>query len=406
MVAVLTKIFGTQNLELAEDVVQDTLLQAMQTWSLRGAPANPSAWLYKVARNKAIDIIRKNKFSVQYDFSDGERALLASEYTLSTIMENMWQEDVIKDDLLRMMFACCHPDLSSENQITLILKTLCAFSTSEIAKSFLTTEGTISKRLYRTKEFFRERKIKPEYPPPDQLPVRLHAVLRAIYLIFNEGYNSSHSDIIIREDLLDQAMYLCDLLCTHTQTQLPEVYATMALMYYHAARINSRIGAEGEIILLSSQDRAKWDRAMIARGNEYLEKAAFGDSLTTYHVEAAIAYEHCNAQRFEDTNWLRILGYYDCLYRLAPSPVVLLNRLTVIFKIYGAEKTMEELGQADNKTELEKSYLYHSLLGEILTLSDPGAARRSYERAIDLTQNSAEKKLLARKISNLSTAVE
>ncbi len=401
MVAVLVKVFGTQNLQLAEDVVQDTLLQAMQTWKLKGAPDNPSAWLYKVARNKAIDIIRKNKFSVQYDFSDSERALLQSEYTLSTVMENMWQEDVVKDDLLRMMFACCHPDLSPENQITLILKTLCAFSTLEIAKSFLTMEDTISKRLYRTKEFFRERKIKPEYPPPDQLPARVLTVLRAIYLIFNEGYNSSDSDTLIRKDLLEQAMYLCDLLCSHHQTQLPEVYAAMALMYYHAARIDSRIGPGGEIILLSSQDRGKWDRSLIARGNEYLDKAAFGDSLTTYHIEAAIAWEHCNAARFEDTNWPRILNYYNWLYKLAPSPVVQLNRLTVVYKIYGADRVMEEIEQIDDKIELEKHYLYHSLLGEVYAESDPALARNCYERAFALTRNAAEKKLLVNKIGHL-----
>ena len=153
MVAVLTKIFGTENLQTAEDVVQDTLLHAMQIWKFKGIPDNPSAWLYRVAKNKAIDIIRRNKHSLQYDFSDSEKILLTSEYTVNTAMENLWKDELIKDDLLRMMFACCHPDISEENQVTLILKTLCGFSTTEIAKAFLTSEDTISKRLYRTKEF-------------------------------------------------------------------------------------------------------------------------------------------------------------------------------------------------------------------------------------------------------------
>ena len=160
MVSVLTKIFGTENLQSAEDVVQDTLIQAMQVWKLKGIPDNPSAWLFRVAKNKAIDIIRRNKYSVQFDFSDSEKILLTSEYTLAATMDNFWKEELIKDDLLRMMFACSHPAISKENQITLMLKTLCGFSIAEVAKAFLTTQETISKRLYRTKEFFRHHKIK------------------------------------------------------------------------------------------------------------------------------------------------------------------------------------------------------------------------------------------------------
>ena len=159
MVAVLTKIFGTENLQTAEDVVQQTFIDAINVWKLKGIPDNPAAWLFRVAKNKTIDIIRRNKHSVQYDFSDSERILLTSEYTMTTTINNFWKDELIKDDLLRMMFACCHPKLSQENQITLILKTLCGFSTAEIAKTFLSPEDTISKRLYRTKEFFRENKI-------------------------------------------------------------------------------------------------------------------------------------------------------------------------------------------------------------------------------------------------------
>ena len=401
MVSVLTKIFGTEHLELAEDVVQDTLLKAMETWKLKGVPENPAAWLYRAAKNKAIDIIRRNKFSVQYDFSDNERTLLQSEYTLNTVMDSLWKEEVIEDDLLRMMFACCHPEISDEGQITLILKTLCGFSTAEIAKSFLTSEDTISKRLYRTKAFFRERKIRPELPDSSVLKARTDAVLKAIYLIFNEGYNSTHSDELIRKDLLAQAMYLCKLLCTNQHTQLPEVYAAMALMYFHGARIDSRIGDEGEIILLSHQDRSKWDRELIDQGNTYMNMAAFGDDLSSYHIEAAIAFEHCAAERFEDTNWERILTYYDWLAKINPSAVVLLNRLTVIYKIYGADRALDEIVSSDKRSEWEKHYLYHSLLGEIYTATDKDIARKSFEKAIGLTQSAAERELLRKKIGRL-----
>ena len=219
MTAVLAKIFGTANLQTAEDVVQETLLSALNTWKLKGIPDNPSAWLFRVAKNKAIDIIRRNKHSVQYDFSDGEKKLLTSEYTVSAAMNDLWNEELIKDDLLSMMFACCHPQISEENQITLILKTLCSFSTAEIASAFLTSEETISKRLYRTKEFFRQNKIELKIPSASEIKSKTNAVLNAIYLLFNEGYNSATSETLIRKDVIEEAMMLCKLLTendTHT----------------------------------------------------------------------------------------------------------------------------------------------------------------------------------------------
>src|SRR6185436_11050951 len=245
MVSVLTKIFGTENLETAEDVVQQTFIDAINVWKLKGIPGNPSAWLFRVAKNKAIDVIRRNKHSVQYDFSDNERKLLTSEYSLAATMENLWKEELVKDDMLRMMFACCHPGISEENQITLILKTLCGFSTAEIAKAFLTSEETVSKRLYRTKEFFREQKIKLIIPSVDELKSRTDAVLNSIYLLFNEGYSSTHSDELIRKDLISEAMLLCKMLTENSNTQLPETFALMALMCFHASRSNSRLTSEG-----------------------------------------------------------------------------------------------------------------------------------------------------------------
>lgn len=397
----LTKIFGTENLGISEDVVQDTFISAMQVWSLKGIPDNPQGWLFRAAKNKAIDVLRRNKFSQQIDFNDPERALLQSEYTLAVMMEQLWRDNELQDDLLRMMFACCHPEISEENQITLMLKTLCGFSTSEIARAFITSEDTISKRLYRTKNFFRERKIKPEFPPADKLESRTEAVLRTIYLIFNEGYNATHTSEPIRKDLLEQAMYLCRLLTANSHTALPEVYAAMALMCFHASRISSRISEEGDIILLAQQDRSKWDQPLIADGNVYLNKAAFGDRLSSYHIEAAIAYEHCAAPSFETTNWQHILRYYDLLAAMHPSPVIMLHRLTVVHKVAGAEKVLEEIEQSSFKGDWQKNYLYYALLGDVYAPVDAGLAISSYEKAAALTQSEAEKKLLQRKINNL-----
>ncbi len=401
MVSVLTRIFGTQNLELAEDVVQETFIAAMQTWRIRGVPDNPSAWLFRSAKNKAIDIIRKNKFSVAVDFSDPERKLLQSEYTLTSVMNNYWNEDAIADDQLRMMFACCHEDIAVENQITLILKTLCGFTTAEIARAFVTTEDTISKRLYRTREFFREKKIRPEFPDADHLKNKTGAVLHSVYLIFNEGYNSTQSESPIRNDLLEQAMYLCELLCSHQQTQLPETYAAMALMYFHAARTGSRLSPEGEIILLSNQDRSLWNSQMILTGNEYMNKAASGTVITTYHLEAAIAFEHCSAQSFEQTNWPKILSYYDLLAQIHPTATIMLNRLSVIYKIKGGSETLKEIQNSEWLPEWERHYIFHSLMGDIYSKINTTVARKHFEKSIALTKSGAEKMLLRKKIENL-----
>jgi RNA polymerase sigma factor (sigma-70 family) len=401
MVSVLVRLFGTQHLQLAEDVVQDTLLKAMEIWSLKGIPDNPAAWLYRVAKNKAVDIIRRNRFSVQYDFSDAEGALLRSEYTLSSVMDRIWREDLVQDDLLRMMFACCHPEITEENQVTLILKTLCGLSTAEIARSFLCPEDTVSKRLYRTKEFFREKKIRPEFPAPQDIGPRTNAVLRSVYLIFNEGYNSASPASHIRKDLLDQAIYLTMQLAANALTALPEVYAALGLMHFHAARVESRIGEDGSVILLAEQDRTTWDREMIARGNRYMNKAATGETLSSYHIEAAIAFEHCVAASLEETNWKHILYYYDLLNKIAASSVTQLNRIAVIYKLHGPQKALEEIETSPERKAWERICLFHSLLGEIYASDNIELARKSYEKAISLSQIDGEKELLLRKLAAL-----
>jgi RNA polymerase sigma factor (sigma-70 family) len=402
MVSVLTKIFGTENLETAEDVVQQSFIDAINVWRLKGVPDNPAAWLYRVAKNKAIDIIRRNKHSVQYDFSDNERVLLKSEYTLANTMDKLWKEELINDDLLRMMFACCHPDLSEENQITLILKTLCGFSTAEIAKAFLTSEDTITKRLYRTKEFFRQHKIKPAIPSINDLRQRTAAVLNSIYLLFNEGYNSTHAEELIRTDLIEEAMLLCKLIIENKHTQLPEAFALMALMCFHAARVDSRLTAQGEIILLPDQDRTKWNHDLISLGNFYMDKAAFGNEISPYHLEAAIAYEHCSAGTFIATDWKRILELYNSLCQLNSSPIIQLNRAVAVMQVNGPAYAFEILQNSNVKKSLQTFYLYHSLLGEIyFRMNRSVEAKDCFEKARMLTRSSSEKKILEDKIAAL-----
>ncbi|PKV50026.1 RNA polymerase sigma-70 factor (ECF subfamily) [Aquimarina sp. MAR_2010_214] len=403
MVSVLIKIFGIENIELAEDVVQDALVKALETWKFRGMPDNPRAWLYRTAKNKAIDIIRHNKHSRVIDFSDPEKQLLTSGYTLATTMDNYWQEQHIKDDFLGMMYACCHPDISQENQITFILKALCGFSTKEVARSFLSNEDTISKRLYRTKEYFRKRKIRPVIPTSDEINPRTKTVLNAIYLMFNEGYNSTHADQLIRKDLISQAMFLCKSLLSEKRTQLPEVYALMGLMCFHASRINSRLTEEGRLILLSEQDRTTWDTELIQSGEQYLNKAAFGDELSTYHLEAAIAYQHCCAKKYADTNWEMILEYYELLLKIANDPIVFLNRCLVILELKGPKKALIALENMKSNRLLEKYYLYHAILGEIYQqLEDNSVAVTYYQKAIELTHSKQERQFLKDKIARIS----
>lgn len=400
MVSVLVKIFGTENLELAEDVVQDALVSALETWKYKGVPNNPRAWLYRTARNRAIDIIRRKKHSQAFDFSDPEHQLLTSEYTLAKTMEDFWQEGHIKDDYLGMMYACCTPELSAENQVTFILKSLCGFSTKEVAKAFVSSEDTISKRLYRTKEYFRKTKSKPQIPSADEIGPRTNTVLSAIYLMFNEGYNSTHSDDLIRDDLISQAMSLCKSLIDNNKVHQPEPYALMGLMCFHAARTESRLTTEGELILLSKQDRSKWNTELIAKGNEYLNLSAFGDSISPYHLEAAIAYEHCTAKSYADTNWTQILAHYDALLKLGFDPIVFLNRCLVILEVNGPNQAWDSLAELEDNKQLQGYYLYHAILGAIhQQLGRKSEAVESYEKALTLTQSKHEQNLLKEKIA-------
>lgn len=301
MVAVLTRIFGFKNIEQAEDIVQDTIIRALETWKFGKLPDNPQAWLYRTAKNKAIDLIRRQK--VKHKIESEIAPLLRSEYTLVPSMNDMFRENEIKDSQLRMMFACCHPSISQESQVTLMLKTLCGLSSKEIGNAFLTNEETIQKRLYRTKEKIREEHISLDYPGADMMQSGLDAVLRALYLLFNEGYNSSHPEKLIREDLCEEAMRLTLLLTANPKTNLPYANALLALMCYHSSRFGARLDDKGFVVLLKDQDRTQWNKFLIERGNEYLSCSAEGNSIHQYHIEAAIASLHANAKSYKLTDW-------------------------------------------------------------------------------------------------------
>ena len=402
MTSVLTGIFGIKQLELAEDIVQETFISAINNWRLNGVPDNPPAWLMQVAKNKAIDQLRKKRNTIDLDISDQEKTLLRSGYTFIPVFDKIWNQIKIEDEMLQMMFACCHEGISIENQITLMLKTLCGFSTLEISRALITAEDTISKRLYRTKEFFRSNHIKPELADPSHYESKLDSVLKAIYLLFNEGYLSTHSDQSIRKDLIHQAIYLGSILVDHPRTNTPKVNAAMSLMCFHAARLDSRLDAFGDIILLAQQDRSLWDLSLIAKGMFYLDQSAQGDDITTYHLEAAIASEHCIAPSYYRTDWKKILQIYDWLESIQPNPIVALNRMVAYSKCHDASSTLDTLKQSSFLSQWQIQPVYHALLGDLFASSDASVAKEHYLKASGLTHSNAEKKLMLKKMEAIS----
>ena len=398
MASVLTRLLGFNSLELAEDIVQDTLLQAMSVWKFKGIPENPAAWLHTVAKRKAIDAIRQEKIHERHH---SEIALaLKSEWTLSPTVSHLFLSNEIEDSQLRMMFACCHPSIPYESQLALILKTLCGLSIAEIASSFLTNSETINKRLYRAREKIREENVTLEAPIPAHLPGRLDAVLHSLYLLFNEGYNSSHTDQLIRHDLCGEAMRLCLLLVNNPVTTAPKAKALLALMCFQASRSEARIDSEGAIILLGDQDRSRWSQPLIEKGKFYLEHAAEGQEFTEYHIEAAIAGCHARAGSFRETDWKQIHDLYGILLSIKPSPIVALNKAIALGH---AHSPAEGLHALEKMEDLHDHHLYHAALGDFYSgLGKTEQANSSYARAFELTSSSAEKNLLQSKMRNVS----
>lgn len=394
MVSVLSRLLGLQNIETAQDIVQDTLLQAMNTWGYNGIPGNPQGWLYRVAKNKAIDFLRRQKkfkeIAPQYAY------LVESEYSLTPTVNNLFLENEIQDSQLRMIFACCHPSIPEESQVAMALKTLCGLSIHEIARAFLTNDETISKRIYRAKEKIKGEKIELDVPDSTNLQVRLDAVLKSLYLLFNEGYNSSHPENLIREDLCREAMRLCLLLTLHPLTSYPRSKALLSLMCFQSSRLNARLDDKGNIILLKNQDRSKWFEPLIQSGFDYLDEASEPFEVSAYHFEAAIASLHAAAPSFEQTDWKSIYHLYESLYQVQPNPVIAMNKAIASAYAINKQKALEELKEIKG---LENYYLYHTSIGEIYyEMNNKPAAKKFYEAALQLTTSQQEQQLLKNKI--------
>lgn len=394
VIAYLTSIFGVAKLSFIEDMAQETLLEAYKRWSYHGIPEEPAAWIFKVAKNKALNFIkREQKRDAVYD-KHQERLEHDAE-------DQVFLEKEIEDSVLQMVFACASLDLSPTNKTMLILNILGGFNRKEIAHAFLMEEEAVKKRLFRAKKEIRDRDLKFVVPSDQDQRLALNAVLSSLYLLFNEGYNSASRDELIRHDICLEAIRLTKLVISHFE-QSTEARALLSLMYFHTARFSSRIDDRGAIILLQDQNRASWDKELIALGQYYLGQASSGDLLSAYHIEAAIAGEHCRAENFNDTNWERISRLYNALTEFKKNPIIQLNLAIISSMLGDHQKAIDQLLELEKDKALRRYYLLYATKGELYQkLGQVALARQNFETAKTLTESKAELNLLEEKISQL-----
>ncbi|NMH89070.1 RNA polymerase sigma factor [Flavivirga algicola] len=392
MVSVITKYLGTENIETAEDIVQETLLKAVDYWQHHGIPDHPKAWLYTTAKNLTINILKRRK----------------QHWKFKTIQQNKIQienleisESLISDEQLKMMFVCCHPSISKKSQITLILKILCGFSISEIASAFFTSNETINKRLVRGRRQLRENYI--DFYSPQHINDNLPVVLKIIYLIFNEGYSPTQKNELIRYDLCLESIRLCKILVSSSIIDNKfDCYALLALMYLNASRFNSRMNSANEIVEMDMQDRSRWDQELINSGIYYLNKATEKKQLSEYLILATISANHCIAPSFDKTNWKEILSLYNALIELNKTPVALLNRSIALSKVKGSNSAILELEKLASQTDIAKNHLFHATLSEFYKKENLiQKAIISLREAIKLSKNKRDTALLEKKLKGL-----
>ncbi|GIO61327.1 RNA polymerase sigma factor [Paenibacillus cineris] len=393
LIAGLTRM--VRDVGLAEDLAQDALVIALQRWPESGIPDNPGAWLMTAAKRRAIDLLRRNKLR---DEKYAEMAQTTELYTEDDLERNMDGE--IGDDLLRLIFMTCHPVLSQDARVALTLRLLCGLTTDEIARSFLTAESTIAQRIVRAKRTLSSRKVPFEVPEGEELQERLSAVLEVIYLMFNEGYSATTGDHWLRPLLCQEALRLGRVLAEIAPEE-PEVHGLVALMEIQSSRFKTRVSASGEPVLLMDQNRAQWDRLLIRRGLAALERCRkLGRPLGPYALQAAISACHAQAPAAADTDWARIAALYEALSRVAPSPIVELNRAVAISMAFGPAFGLQLVNELMREPALTEYHLLPSVRGDLLAkLGRMDEARSEFERAAAMTRNSREQQLLLKRAS-------
>jgi RNA polymerase sigma-70 factor (ECF subfamily) len=397
MLAVLTRVFGVHNLALAEDVVQEAFCRAIEVWRLRGVPENPAAWLMATAKNCALDALRRERAA--RTFAPELDRFLQSEWTLARVVHELFEPHAVQDDLLRMMFSCCHPRLPENAQIALMLYILCGFSVGEVAGAFLSTHAAIEKRITRGKKVLATSRKLFDVTATTEFAARLQAVHRAIYLLFNEGYHGASPEKAVRVELCREAMRLTAVLLEHPHGKTPTTYALAALMSLGAARLSARVDASGDLSSLWEQDRSQWDQDLVAEGLKLLELSASGSEVTEYHIEAAIASVHALARGIEDTDWGKIVSFYDALMLIRPSPIVALNRAIAVAQQQGPERGLEEIRAIAQGERLGNYPFYHAALGEFeLRSGRHEAAHEHFKVALALSRNPMEHRFLEQRV--------
>ena len=396
MVSVLSRIFGVQHIDLIEDAVQDALVAAMRKWPHSEMPRNPRAWLTETAKNRVLDRLRRDARSSSIDEGDFE---LAANGTLNRDVRFDGEFD---EDQLRMIFACCHPSIAPDAQVALTLKVVGGFSVAEIARAYLAKEESIAKMVTRAKQKLRSGGVPLEIPAGSELGDRLDAVLKVLYLMFNEGYGASGGDEFVRRDLCFEAIRLIRLVARHPSTSSPRAHAAAALFHLQAARFPARTDNAGELILLADQDRTVWDKKLIGLGLRHLRLSALGDEISAFHIEAEIAAIYSTAPDFASTDWERILDCYTALQEISFSPVAELNRAIVIGRLRGPQAGLAALESSAARRDLGRYNLHHLARGHLLAeVGRVGEAAESFAQALDLTHNNAVRRFIQRKQDQL-----
>jgi len=389
IVSVLTKYVGPDNVQTAEDIVQETLLKATDYWELNGIPKNPQAWLYTTAKNTALNILKREKHKNDY--------ITETKKELENLENFQFSDEQILDEQLKMMFVCCHSSISENSQIALILKILCGFSITEIANSFFTSAETINKRLVRGRKQLRENRV--SFELPNNINENLSIVLKTIYLLFNEGYNPSQKNELIRYDLCLEAIRLAEILINNPSIdEKSDCYALLALMYLNASRFEARMSKDGEIVEMENQNRAKWNKELITKGIQYLEQSK-NNKISLYLILATISANHCIAKNFEETNWNEILSLYDSLILLEDSPITRLNRSVALAKVKGNKEAIKELLNLESNSDIGKHYLFQTTLAEFYSLENKTEkAGIRFKKALSLADNERDAEFIKKKL--------